>query len=282
MYPESLAVIGLGAIGGSVAWQARRAGVLRVIGFTPEPGEGAAATEAGAVTGLAETPVAALRGAELILLAVPPHITLRLIGQLAPHLEPGSVLTDVASVKAPVVARAVQAGLGGRFAGGHPLAGTHHSGFAHACPDLLRGCIAYVCPTGVPGGESAAARVIEFWGSVMKATPVPIDAAEHDRQLAWTSHLPQAVASALAAALAARQLESRAFGTGARDTTRLAASSPDLWLDISLQNREPVLTALADVEGRLAELRTLLAERDEAGLRAFLAAAATFRTGLET
>ncbi|HEX6106446.1 MAG TPA: prephenate dehydrogenase/arogenate dehydrogenase family protein, partial [Gemmatimonadales bacterium] len=130
MRPSSLAVIGLGAIGGSLAWQARLAGVPRVVGFSPSRAEGVQALTATAVTDLADSPAKAVRGADLVVLAVPPRSTLELIGRLAGILEPGAVLTDVCSVKEPVVARAREAGLGDRFAGGHPLAGTHASGFA--------------------------------------------------------------------------------------------------------------------------------------------------------
>src|SRR6185295_6620900 len=133
----------------------------------------------------------------------------------------------------------------------HPLAGTHGSGFTAARPDRLRGCIVYVCETGAPGGDRAARRVMSFWEQVLEAQPVLIDPVAHDRQLAWTSHLPQAVASALAKTLADRGLAGVSFGTGARDTTRLAASSPDLWLDILLYNREAIVEAVATTEASL-------------------------------
>src|SRR3954467_9299835 len=134
MRPASLAVIGLGAIGGSLAWQARLAGVSRVVGYSPEPAEGIQALKTGAVTDLADTAARAVRGADLVVLAVPPHATIELIGLLASKLDGTSLLTDFCSVKPPVVQAAVPAGLGDRFAGGHPLAGTHESGFASARP----------------------------------------------------------------------------------------------------------------------------------------------------
>ncbi|HET7425830.1 MAG TPA: prephenate dehydrogenase, partial [Gemmatimonadales bacterium] len=216
-----------------------------------------------------------------VVLAVPAQVTLDLIGRLAPSLGPETLLTDVCSVKGPVVARAVEAGLGARFAGGHPLAGTHASGFAAARPDRLRGCVVYVCDTGADGGDQAARQVMNFWRQVLEAQPVLIDATAHDQQLAWTSHLPQAVASALAKALADRGLGGLSFGTGARDTTRLAASSPDMWLDILLYNRTAVTEALGAAEGAMAELRTLIANGDADGLKAFLTAAQRFREGLD-
>jgi prephenate dehydrogenase len=279
--PSSLAVIGLGAIGGSLAWQARLAGVPRVVGFSPSRADGVQALRASAITELADSAPRAMQGAELVVLAVPARATLDLIERLPPSLEAGAVLTDVCSIKGPVLASATAAGLGDRFAGAHPLAGTHASGFAAARPDRLRGCVVYVCETGAPGGDRTARGIMRFWEQVLEAQPVLIDAAAHDRQLAWTSHLPQAVASALARALADRGLAGLSFGTGARDTTRLAASSPDMWIDILLYNRAAVTEALDATEASLAELRRLVTAGDADGLRRYLAVAQRFREGMD-
>jgi prephenate dehydrogenase len=279
--PSSLAVIGLGAIGGSLAWQARLAGVQRVVGFSPERGEGVQALKASAITELADTPVRAVRGADLVVLAVPPRATLDLIAQLAAALEPDAILTDVCSVKVPVIQKAVTAGLGDRFAGGHPLAGTHESGFSSARPDRLRGCVVYICESGTAGGHRAAGSIASFWQHTMEASPIRISAENHDRQLAWTSHLPQAVAYALARSLAEHGLAGVSYGSGAKDTTRLAASSPEMWIDILLYNEPAVSEALERTEGHLAELRRMLASRDLAGLYQFLNAAQAFRQGID-
>ncbi len=281
MRPASLAVIGLGAIGGSLAWQARLAGVARVMGYSPEPAEGIQALKAGAVTDLADTAPRAVRGAELVVLAVPPRATIDLITTLASQLEPGAILTDVCSVKAPVVEGAVTAGLGDRFAGGHPLAGTHESGFTSARPDRLRGCVVYICETGTAEGHRAAQSVSGFWEHTLEASPVRIDAEAHDRQLAWTSHLPQAVAYALARTLAAQGLGGVSFGAGAKDTTRIAASSPDLWLDIFLYNRRAVSLALERTEASLAELRRAMESSDLPALQSYLRTAQAFRRGID-
>jgi prephenate dehydrogenase len=279
--PSSLAVIGLGAIGGSLAWQARLAGVQRVVGYSPERSEGIQALKASAITDLADTSLSAARGADLVVLAVPPRATLDLITQLAPALEPGAILTDVCSVKAPVVRQAVAAGLGDRFAGGHPLAGTHESGFSSARSDRLRGCVVYICESGTPGAHRASASIASFWQHTMEASPVLISAENHDRQLAWTSHLPQSVAYALAGTLAEHGLSGVSYGSGAKDTTRLAASSPEMWIDILLYNQPAVSEALERTEGHLAELRRLLAAGDVVGLRCFLSTAQAFRQGID-
>jgi prephenate dehydrogenase len=279
--PSSLSVIGLGAIGGSLAWQARQAGIPRVVGYSHARSEGVAALRAAAITEVADTPSGAVKGSDFVVLAVPPQPTLDLIGKLASSLEPHALLTDVCSVKQVVLATAVQAGLADRFAGGHPLAGTHDSGFAAARPDRLRGCVVYVCESGSPAGYRVARAVMRFWEDVLEASPVLIDAAAHDRQLAWTSHLPQAIASALAKALGNRGLSGVSFGTGARDTTRLAASNPEMWLQIFRHNRSALVEALAGAEAGLAELRRLLDHDDEQGLRAYLTQAQQFRRGID-
>lgn len=281
MRPSSLAVIGLGAIGGSLAWQARLAGVQRVVGYSPERSEGIQALQASAITGLADSPLSAVRGADLVVLAVPPRPTLDLITRLASALEPGALLTDVCSVKAPVLKQALAAGLGHRFAGAHPLAGTHETGFTSARPDRLKGCVVYICESGTPEGHQAADSVTSFWQHTLEASPIRIAAQDHDSQLAWTSHLPQAVAYALARSLADHGLAGVSYGSGARDTTRLAASNPDMWVDILLYNEPAVSEALGQTEAHLAELRRLLATGDASGLRAYLSAAQSFRKGIE-
>lgn len=277
MRPNTLAVIGLGAIGGSLAWQARLAGIPSIIGFSPDRQDRVNALKSLAVHDIADSAKAAVKGAELVVLAAPPAAILDLLQQVAPHLAPGALVTDVASIKAPVIARAVQLGLAHRFAGSHPFAGTHQAGWLGARPDLLKGALVYVCDTG-PEGDSAAREVMNFWESVFEAHPVRIDAAMHDEQLAWTSHLPQAVASALAHALSQHPpLRGATLGSGARDTTRLAASPARMWVDIFLLNREPVVAALEQAEAEVSALRDLIAKSDREGLQRYLEQAADYR-----
>ncbi len=282
MRPESLAVIGLGAIGGSVAWQARKAGVRRVVGYAPDRTDRVQALKADAVDDIADSAVKAIRNADLVVLAAPPAAVLDLLGELGPRLADGALMTDVASIKAPIIARATAVGLGARFAGSHPFAGTHVAGWNGARPDRLTHAIVYVCATG-DEGETAAREVLDFWRGVYDAHPVRIDAAEHDRQLAWTSHLPQALSTLLAHTLSTEAtLRGASFGTGARDTTRLAASPTDLWVEILLLNAPPVLEALGRTSEQLAMLQRLIAAGDRAGLQHFLEQAAEFRRQWDT
>jgi prephenate dehydrogenase len=268
MRPDALGVIGLGAIGGSVAWRATQAGVPRVMGFSPVPAEAVAALRNGAITEIAQDPHGVVAASDLVVLAAPPGAILSLLQELGPELLARRVLcTDTASVKQPVVALAERLGLGAVFAGSHPYAGTHESGFAAARPALLHRAVVYVTP--LADGEAAAREIGDFWASICEAAPVVGDAADHDRVLGWTSHLPQAVASALAAALA-RSGPHASYGSGARDTTRLAASGTALWHDILLSNREPVLRGLEAVEDELGRLRQALTAGDGDALREWL------------
>ena len=277
--PTTLGILGLGAIGGSVALQAKRAGIATVLGWSPEPAERAAAAQQGAVDDAPPRAADVARAVELLVLAAPPAANRDLLETLRRDVGAGAVITDVGSVKRAIVAHAEALGLGPRFAGGHPLAGTHGHGFGAARLDLFRGAVVYVTPTR--GGDGAAREVAHFWESVLEAHPVRIDAAQHDRQLALTSHLPQAVASLLAHYLARATPPGATFGPGARDATRLAASEPALWTEIFLMNRDELLPALRSLEEPLGELERALEAGDEAALAAWLRRGAEWRGRLD-
>ncbi|NNG16253.1 MAG: prephenate dehydrogenase [Gemmatimonadales bacterium] len=281
MRPTTLAVIGLEPLGGSLAWQARRAGIPRVIGYSPQPADAVRALKVDAISDMALTPEKAVHGADLIVIAASPTRTAQLIGALAPQASPDAILTDVASVKAPVCRAAAQHGLADRFAGSHPLPASTSATAGRTGPDLLRGAVVYVCPVGSSQGDQAVRQVMHFWSRVMEAEPVLIEAERHDRQVAWTRHLPQAVSCLLAKTLAARRLGGVSFGPGARDATRLAAEDPEDWADLLLENAGPILEALAKTERELTRLQTLLERGDRDGLRSYLADAAAFRRGIE-
>jgi len=276
--PTKLGIIGLGAIGGSLARQAKQAGVPTVLGWSPQPAERVAAARQGAIDDAPARAADVARAVELLVLAAPPAANLELLEALRPHLPAGALVTDVGSVKRAIVARAEALGLGARFAGGHPLAGTHEAGFAAARPDLFTDAVVYVTPTRQ--GDGAAQDVAHFWAETLGAHPVMIDAAQHDRQVAVTSHLPQAVASLLAGFLAQALPPGATLGAGARDTTRVAASDPALWTEIFLMNRDELLAALRSLEEPLGELERALESGDAAGLGGWLARGAVWRRGL--
>jgi prephenate dehydrogenase len=277
--PSRLGILGLGAIGGSIARQAKRAGVPAVVGWSPEPAERAAAIGQGALDDAPARPADAVRGADLVVLAAPPTANLTLLESLVPQLAPGALVTDVGSVKRAIVARAEALDVGTRFAGSHPLAGTHRRGFEASRADLFQGAVVYV--TACAGGAGAAREVAHFWETVLEAHPIAIDAAQHDAQVAVTSHVPQVVSSLLARFLAAHVPRGASLGPGARDTTRLAGSEPALWTEILLMNRDEILPVLRQLEEPLGAVERALETGDAAALAAWLGGAAEWRRAVE-
>ncbi len=275
MRPSKLGIIGLGAIGGSIALQAKRAGIATVIGWSPDPAERATAAQHGALDDAPQRAADVARAADLLVLAAPPAANLQLLDDVYRQLSAQAIVSDVGSVKRQIVARAEALGLAERFAGAHPLAGTHEHGFGAARAGLFLGAVVYVTPAR--GGDGAAREVAHFWSDVMAAHAVMIDAAAHDRQIATTSHVPQVVGSLLAAFLARAAPPGATIGPGARDTTRLAASEPALWTEILLLNRDELLPALRSLEAPLGEVERALETGDAAALTAWLARAAEWR-----
>lgn len=275
--PHTLGLIGLGAIGGSIARQVKQGGggVAAVVGWSPEPAERALAAQQGALDDAPPRAADVARVADLLILAAPPAANLAQLEALAPHLKTGALVTDVGSVKRGIVARAERLGVGTRFAGSHPLAGTHQRGFEAARTDLFRGAVVYVTPCA--GGADAAWGIAHFWEDVLGAEPVVLEAALHDAQLAATSHVPQIVSSLLGDFLARHAPRGSTFGPGAIDTTRLAASEPALWTEILLMNRDEILPALRALEESLGTVEHALEVGDAPALTAWLTRAAEWR-----
>ena len=194
--------------------------------------------------------------ADLVVLAAPVAATAPLLTHLGPHLARTRLVTDVGSTKRGAIAAAEAAGLGRVFVGSHPLAGSHASGWGAARTALFAGARLYLCRTR-DTEPSAAVLAEELWESV-GALPEWIDAAEHDRQLACTSYLPQTLATALALALDARGIARDDLGPGGRDMTRLAGSSAEMWTGILLENADTLLPALAGFAKATAALQAAI------------------------
>jgi prephenate dehydrogenase len=277
-------MVGLGLMGGSLARAVKEAGLpWRVRGVARSPETRAAALAAGAVDEAVVGPAEAARGADLVVLCLPVLTVPQAARELAPHLAPGTVVTDVGSTKAALVG-AVEAVLppGVPFVGGHPIAGTEESGFTASFAGLYRGarCLLTPGPTSTP---AAVALVRDLWASVGMRVE-EMDPAAHDRILAVISHLPHVVAYALVNAAAAAERGSPGLlsytGGGFRDFTRIAASHPAMWRDICLDNREEVLAAIDLFLLETERLRSLIAAADGDRLEAAFAAARVVRRSL--
>ena len=282
---ERMAVAGVGLIGGSLALAAREAGLVReVVGYGRSAANLRLARDRGLVDRVAHEPADAVAGAQAIVLAVPVGACAALAGTFRAHARAGTVLTDVGSVKAQLVAdlEARWAGVG-PVVGAHPIAGSEAWGAGAARADLFRGRVCVLTPT--PQTDLAAlARVRALWEGV-GARVEEMPAVVHDAILARVSHLPHLIAYALVAAVAGQQIDGRdplAYaGSGFRDSTRIAASRAELWRDIALANATALGAALGDFRVALGRLEALLEAGDAAALEAALAAAEAARRGLE-
>ncbi|MGE5765576.1 MAG: prephenate dehydrogenase, partial [Bacteroidota bacterium] len=203
--------------------------------------------------------------ADCILLAMPVGETEAVLQQLAPHLKAGAIVTDAGSTKVKVVA-AARGALGARFADfvpGHPIAGSEQSGPAAARADLYRGKKVVLTPDAATRAD-AVATVRALWEAV-GAQVETLDAARHDRVFAAVSHLPHVAAFALVDELAQRADSDTFFrfaASGFRDFTRIAGSSPEMWRDIALANREALLAELDTYVAALQALRRAVTDGD--------------------
>ena len=263
---QSVGIVGLGLIGGSFARDLAACGI-RVHGFDHDHTTLRAAIDARVVTAPLDADFENTDELDAVILAVPVTVALGILERSAERLRRVPLVTDVCSTKQTLQAAAAGLGLAHAFIGGHPLAGDHRCGWSASRTGLFRSATVYLCP-----GEStippALERLAALW-RLIGAAPEIIDAAVHDRRLAFTSHLPQALSTALAHVLARAGIPLDQLGPGGRDMTRLARSSPDVWTPIALDNASLLCEAIVEMEAQLATLRTALAADDHRGTHAF-------------
>jgi prephenate dehydrogenase len=281
-----VAVLGTGLIGGSVAVALRGRGLAdEVVGHDPR--EGAEALRLGLVDRIEPRVRDTLHGADLVVLAAPVAANCALlheIGRLPPGaLAPEVSITDVSSTKRSIV-DAATGSLGRllpRFVASHPISGSERHGAAAATPGLFDGCVAVVCP-GADSAPDAVERTGALWRG-LGARVVTMTPHRHDDLFAAVSHWPHAVAFALSAAVGSGDFADdarRYSGAGLRDTTRIGASSPELWADILLDNRAPSLAAAKAFRAELDAIEQALLDRDRSALVAVLARGANWRSTL--
>jgi prephenate dehydrogenase len=263
---RQLTIAGVGLIGGSLALIARKHGLVgRIVGLGRTQQNLDIALERGLIDSATRDPAYAARGTDLLMLATPILTFPATLKAMTPYLPEDCVVTDVGSVKGWVV-RELEPLLGPRMSlvGVHPVAGKEITGAIAADEELYRGRRVIVTPSARTTPE-ALAKVEALW----RATGARVErmAPEvHDALLARASHLPQIASSALAAALADEFVDGQwaaSFGAGGlRDTTRIAASSAEMWRDICLTNRAAILEALHGFSTSLAEFEQAVGESD--------------------
>ena len=268
---KTLSVVGLGLIGGSIALAVRErwpgvriAGVDRKAVLAHALGSGAIDRSADSAADVAD--------ADLIILAAPVRQNLKLLAEIAQRLPSTTIVTDVGSTKQSIVNAAAALSCTGSFVGGHPIGGAEQGGFGFARPDLFRHR-PWIFTPGPSTPATVLERVFDF-ARGLGARPSSMDAAEHDRVMAFLSHLPQLAASALMDVIGSSAGENglRLAGRGLVDTTRLASSPPDTWRDVCATNAEAVGEALDVLIDRLSDLRADL-QSGEAVTRVFTEAA---------
>lgn len=258
---ETVAIVGVGLIGGSFGLALKKAGFAgRVLGVSSASAV-RAALDRGAIDEAATLNDAAAR-ADLIYLAQPIGRILDTLRHLEPLVRPGALVTDAGSTKMEILATAGEHLARCQFLGGHPMAGKEKRGVEEAEADLFAGRTYVLTPEEPEELETPAAREFVEWVERIGARVVVIDAAEHDRVVSFTSHLPQLASTALAATVGecgCGHLE--VAGPGLADTTRLALSSYELWRDILATNTAQIERALAAYIAKLEYVRDNLRTR---------------------
>jgi prephenate dehydrogenase len=263
---ERIAILGTGLLGTSVGLALRAAGYRGTItGWNRSAEQGQVALKIGAVDTLAPDALQAARRSQVVVLAVPIYATLDYMGQLSGVLGPEHLMTDVGSTKAQITeaaGRLFNTPERAAFLPGHPMAGKERGGAALGDAGLFRGAVWLFTDDSTWERSPAAAALVQDWREwvvAMGSKTIDLDPVRHDELVAWVSHLPQFVATALSALLEdevgnAPELKD-VGGRGLREMTRLGASPFSMWRDIAYTNTEAVQAALLALEERLAFLR---------------------------
>lgn len=265
-FPATAAVIGLGLMGGSLARDLAALGV-RVLVSDVRPEVTVAALDEGVAVAALDDDLAGAGEVDLVVIATPVDSARGVLDRLAPKLSSRTIVTDLGSTKQSISRHAEAVGIGDRFVGSHPLTGDHRSGWAASKKGLFDAAHVFVCPTSLTRGEIVE-RVERLWATVGASTEV-LNPADHDRRMAWVSHLPQVVSSALALALRGGGFGPSDLGPGGRDVLRLAGSDPEVWSAICLDNADNLIDAVDDLQGRLFRLRSALSDRQGESIASF-------------
>ncbi len=280
---DRVAVLAPGVVGGSLLYAIRRRfPQAHVSAYARRP---EVRDQVDRVPGLVDRATCeiseAVKDARLIILAMPTRHMAAAVAAMPGDLS-GAVVTDVGSVKGPVVAEIepLVADRGGKFCGSHPMAGSEQTGFAAARESMFDGASVILTPSEDGGALDAAEYLEQFWaalgGRVSRLSP-----PEHDRVIAQVSHLPHVVAAAVVRVASQSGAESLAYcGGGFRDTTRVAAGPSAMWADILLDNQDAVLAALADLKADLDKWQSALEVGSQASVEALLASAEEVRQSL--
>jgi prephenate dehydrogenase len=276
-----LAIYGVGLIGGSFALALKAAGAVgKVVGQGRSRANLDLALETGAIDAVARDDRDAVADADLVLLAMPVGQMAPVMRRIATWLGAHTVVTDAGSTKRDVVALASEHlhASAARFVPAHPIAGAERSGAGAARADLFRD--RHLILTPLPTSDAKAVALVRGAWEIAGMRVSSMDAQRHDEVLAAVSHLPHVLSYALVHELAGRADAEHLFALAAggfRDFTRIAGSSPEMWRDICVSNRDLILVELARYRSELERLAALLQAGDGAGLEALFSASRAAR-----
>ncbi|MDR5682472.1 MAG: prephenate dehydrogenase/arogenate dehydrogenase family protein [Armatimonadota bacterium] len=252
------AVVGTGLIGGALGMALRRGGLARrVTAVDRDPTAAVRAVERGAADA-ATSDLREAADAQIVFVAVPLEQIVAVCKALLSYLPAGTILTDVGSVKAPIVASVERLAPPVRFVGGHPMAGSEGAGIEAADPDFLRGRPYVLTPTGFTDRQAVSelAEVVRAIGM----TPVVMQPEVHDRLAALISHAPYLVACAVVLSAGDEPESFRMAGPAFEDLSRMARNPVAMWDAITRMNRDEVVRALRGVRARLDEIEDGIAQ----------------------
>lgn len=280
-----VALLGTGLIGGSIGLALRRVlDVDSIVAYDRDPAIAARAVERGAADAAAPSPAGAVASADFVFIAAPVGAIATLAGRAAPGLGAGTLVTDVGSTKSRVVREVepIIAASGASFIGGHPMAGTEDEGIEAASGALFEGAWWILTPT--PRVDPSSYGRLHGLLAALGAHVLAVDPDQHDELLAIISHLPHLTAATLMNLALERGREHAGLlalaAGGFRDVTRVAASNPEIWLDICEENRAAISAILEEFAGRLLNLKGLVEAGDRGALNDLLLEARTGRRNL--
>ena len=259
---NKVTLVGVGLLGGSLGLALRERKLARqVVGYVRRAATQSLCRETGATDTATQNLEKAIAGADLVVLCTPLGQMRALTQQFLKHLSPGSIVTDVGSVKGSVVREleTLVSRAGGHFVGSHPMAGSEKTGVEAARANLFAGNVCVVTPTKQTDRE-ALRRVSALWKEV-GASVLSCSPEMHDSLVSYSSHLPHVVAAALVnLVLNPRRGKNQAAlcANGFRDSTRIAAGSPEMWRDIALSNRRELIRSLRDFRMQLERFEKAL------------------------
>ncbi len=270
---KKISIIGVGLLGGSIGMAVKKKNLAeKVVGFFRHKKKIEAALQANAIDMATLDFDEAIKDSDLIILSSPVSDILARLKQIKKTAFKDTLITDTGSTKEKIVKEAD----GLNFIGSHPLAGSEQSGLQFASPGLFSGSICILTPNNNKN-KTSVKRITEFWNELGCQT-ITMLPKSHDRILAFTSHLPHAIAFSLIKSIPQKMLKCSAGGI--KDTTRIALSNPDIWLDIFLSNRDCVLRSIGALEKSLAEFKNALKAKDRQKLLSFLKTAQNKRKNI--